>query len=86
MGRAAITGLSKGGADRDQCQALWLLWFGLTDWIEVRPEETDEAEAAIRRAASEWLQVADDEPARAAFFERWLYGELGYERPGECTR
>lgn len=81
MWQAAIAGVGEGGKDHDQCHALWLLWGGLTDRVEVRPDETAEAEAAIRRAASEWLDVADDEPARTAFFDRWLYDEIGYERP-----
>lgn len=35
----------------------------------------------MRRAASEWLAVANDEPRCRAFFEHWLYDELGDERP-----
>lgn len=61
---------------------LWLLWGGLTDWPEIRPDEASEAAAAMRRAASEFfaLDVGDD-PAVRAYFDRWLYEELHYGRP-----
>ena len=59
----------------------WLLWGALTDWIEVRPAETDRAELAMRRAAREWLSLLDDGEARREYFDRWLYDEMGYERP-----
>ena len=64
---------------------MWLLWGALTDWVEVRPAETAQAEAAMRRAAHEWLALPDDAGARRAYFDRWLYDELGYERPEQPT-
>ena len=60
---------------------MWLLWGALTDWVEVKPEETAEAESAMRRAAQEWLALPDDLDAQRAYFDRWLYHEMGYERP-----
>jgi len=65
----------------DQLHALWLLWGSLTDWVENKPRETSEAEQAMRRAAGEWLPVVDDETAWRAYFDRWLYDEMGYARP-----
>jgi hypothetical protein len=60
---------------------MWLLWGALTDWVEVKPDETAEAESAMRRAAQEWLSLPDDIDAQRAYFDRWLYHEMGYERP-----
>jgi hypothetical protein len=68
----------------DQLHALWLrvpLQGSLTDWIENKPQETAEAETAMRRAASEWLPVTHDEKLWRPYFDRWLYDEMGYERP-----
>jgi hypothetical protein len=62
---------------------LWLLWGALTDWVEVKPAETREAESAMRRAAREWLALPDDVDAQRAYFDRWLYEEVGYERPAK---
>jgi hypothetical protein len=55
---------------------LWLMWGAYTDWVEVKPEEKAEAEIAMRRAASEWLGLAQDAQSRKAYFDRWLK-ELG---------
>jgi hypothetical protein len=56
---------------------LWLIWGGLTDRVEVRPEETAQANEAMLRAAREWLAL-DDECVRTAYFDRWAHDELGY--------
>jgi hypothetical protein len=61
---------------------MWLLWGGLTDWAELKPEEAQDAAISMRRAASEFLAIDPaDEPAQRAYFDVWLYEELGYERP-----
>lgn len=60
---------------------LWLIWGSLTDWVENRPEETTAAEAAMLRAAQEWLSLPNI-AAREAYFERWIYDELKYKRRG----
>lgn len=49
------------------------LWMGLTDWYELKPSETSEAVAAMRRAASEWLSVRDDPAEQQRYFERWRF-------------
>lgn len=65
---------------------LWLLWGALTDWVEVNPNEAAQAEAAMRRAAQEWLSLPDDAGARRAYFDRWLYEEMGYGRPAQPSK
>ena len=62
---------------------LWLLWGVLTDWVEVKPEETDEAEATMREAAQAFLPIAEDDDALRLYFDQWLYEERGgfYVRP-----
>lgn len=60
---------------------MWLLWGALTDWVENKPEEADKAESAMRRAAEEWLSLPEDLDNKRAYFDRWLYDEMGYERP-----
>jgi hypothetical protein len=62
--------------------SVYLMWGALTDWPELRPEEKTEADAAMLRAAAEWLGL-DDDAARERYFDTWLYGELGYARPVE---
>jgi hypothetical protein len=75
------TAMRHANASEEVMWPMWLLWGALTDWIEVKPEETPQAEAAMRRAAQEWLAVPDETEAQRAYFERWLYQEMGYERP-----
>ena len=60
---------------------LWLIWGALTDWVEQRPAETEQAESAMARAAQEWLSLPENADGQRAYFDRWLYDELGYERP-----
>ena len=55
---------------------MWLLWGALTDWVEVKPDEVDQANAAMRRAAREWLRLPRDSDSIRQFFDRWL-DELG---------
>ncbi|MEU6320219.1 hypothetical protein [Streptomyces sp. NPDC047009] len=52
----------------------------LTDWVELRLAETDQAETHMITAAREWLTVAGDREAEAQYFDRWLHDILGYER------
>ena len=59
---------------------LWWMWAALTDRYELKLEERPAAVAAMVRAADEWLAVADDETARDAYLERWMFDELGLSR------
>ncbi|MGW4553050.1 hypothetical protein ACWEP2_13720 [Streptomyces sp. NPDC004279] len=73
------SGLPVNGGD----EALyWLasIWGELTDWVELRPAEADQAEAHMISAAREWLTVEGDREAEAQYFDRWL-DLLGCERP-----
>jgi len=36
---------------------LWLIWGALTDWVEQKPAEAEQAESAMIRAAQEWLSL-----------------------------
>jgi hypothetical protein len=61
---------------------MWLLWGALTDRsVGLNQEEKASAEATIVRAAHEWLALETDIPSRDAYFNHWLYEELGYDRP-----
>ena len=84
-GRAMRSEALAADDETGQCHALWLLWGALTDWVENKPAEIDEAEAAMRRAATEWLEVADDELRWRPYFDRWLYDECGYTRRSPQT-
>lgn len=64
----------------------YVMWGGLTDWLELKPEEEAEALAAMRRAASEWQAVKDDFAARERYFDHWLYDLLGLDRPPPPAR
>lgn len=60
---------------------MWLIWGALTDWIENRPEETKTAEEKMSQAAREWIELNSESPqAMNAYFDRWVYDEMGYER------
>lgn len=61
--------------------SLALIWGELTDWFELRPAETDQAETHMIAAAREWLTIEGDREGEAQYLDRWLHGILGYERP-----
>jgi hypothetical protein len=67
----------------DVMRPLWLLWGALTDWVEGRPEQAAAAHESMRRAAREWLTLPQGVSSREAYFERWLYEEVGYQRPSK---
>lgn len=70
------------GRDGDEaCISLHLIWGALTDWVELRPAETAQAETHMITAAREWLTVEGDQQAEAGYFDRWVHDILGYERP-----
>ncbi|WP_330247770.1 hypothetical protein OHA33_37095 [Streptomyces sp. NBC_00562] len=70
------------GDDGDEaCYSLQLIWGALTDWVELRPAETDQAETHMITAAREWLTIEGDRKGEARYFDRWVHDILGYERP-----
>ena len=75
------TAMAHASAAGEIMYPMWLLWGALTDWVELKPAEMAKAEAAMRRAAQEWLTLPDDVEMQRAYFDRWLYEEVGYERP-----
>ncbi|MGW5586940.1 hypothetical protein [Streptomyces sp. NPDC003857] len=79
-----VLGLASGGMPVDDgdeaCNSLTLIWGELTDWVELRPSETDQAETHMVTAAREWLTVESDREAEGQYFDRWLHDILGYER------
>ncbi len=82
---AAMSAASGDSPDAEQCWALWLLWGALTDWVEQRPDERSEAVKLMRRAAKEWLELPDEEPAWRRYFDHWLYSEMGMERSKDAS-
>ena len=50
----------------------YAIWSELADWWELKPDERAAAEAAMQRAAAEWLAAKDDTERRKKYFERWL--------------
>jgi hypothetical protein len=78
-----ILGLASGGLPVDDGDEagnwLALIWGELTDSVELRPAEVDQAEAQMITAAREWLTVEGDQEAEVRYFDRWLHDILGYE-------
>ncbi|GAA4605449.1 hypothetical protein BJY16_005397 [Actinoplanes octamycinicus] len=69
------------GADGELAIDLQLIWGALTDWVERRPAEGEQARAEMRRAAREWLAL--DRADRAAverYRDRWVHDVCGYPR------
>lgn len=65
----------------DVMHPLWLIWGALTDWVENCPEQSEEAELSMRRAAEEWLALdPDNQSERKECLDRWVFEEMGYER------
>jgi hypothetical protein len=78
------TALGNAAQSPDTMWPLWLIWGALTDVVETQPQRLSEAEATMRRAAREWLALpTGDVAAREQYLQRWVYAELGYERPAQ---
>ncbi|MEU8284259.1 hypothetical protein AB0C01_07955 [Micromonospora sp. NPDC048905] len=64
--------------------ALNLIWGALTDEMDAPGRGSPEQDAAavrhMKQAAAEWLAVVDSRVARAAYLDRWLHDECGYQR------
>lgn len=61
---------------------VWLIWGALTDWVELKPDETEQAAAEMVRAAREWLSLdLADRAAVARHLNYWVYDVCGYARP-----
>jgi len=73
---------SLAGDSKDLMWPMWLIWGALTDWVEVKPNEATTARESMLRAAREWLSLEQSPSERKDYFDRWLFDELGHERPG----
>ncbi|MEU5530676.1 hypothetical protein ABZ744_27460 [Micromonospora chersina] len=61
--------------------SLYLQWAAFTDWVELKPEEEQEASREMVRAARQWLALdLTDDAALDRYFDHWLHEILGYER------
>jgi hypothetical protein len=78
MWSAAMSSMTESGDP--SLHGHWLLWGTMTDNPTQPPADVDR----IRRAASEWARIAENDHQRHEvdeFLARWLYGELGLPRP-----
>lgn len=70
----------------EEPMALYLIWGALTDAMDApgrgSPEQDAEAVRDMKRAAAEWLAVIETPADRAAYCDRWVHEECGYERKG----
>ncbi|GIJ50380.1 hypothetical protein Val02_72660 [Virgisporangium aliadipatigenens] len=58
-----------------------LIWGFLTDRVELKPEEGQQARAEMRRAAREWLALdLADRAAVEGYLDYWLHDVCGYDR------
>ena len=57
---------------------LWLLWAALSAPCGTGRSATRRAEADMRRAAREWLELSGEEADWHAYFDRWLEEILGW--------
>lgn len=63
--------------------ALYLIWGALTDEMDApgrgAPEQDAAAVRHMKKAAADWLTVVDEPELRAAYCDRWVHEECGYE-------
>ncbi|XVU29560.1 hypothetical protein ACQPZJ_21525 [Actinoplanes sp. CA-054009] len=75
--------------DLPETIGLNLIWGALTDEMDApgrgTPEQDAEAVRHMKEAAAEWLTVLKSPDDRAAYLDRWVHDECGYERrPGSA--
>ena len=61
---------------------IYRIWAALTDRVDfptAEPRDEGSASETMVRAATEWLAASATESSRAAYFDRWLYEECGYQ-------
>ncbi|XVV08736.1 hypothetical protein ACQP2X_28255 [Actinoplanes sp. CA-131856] len=72
-----------------ETEGLNLIWGALTDEMDApgrgSPEQDAEAVRHMKRAATEWLTVLNSPSERAAYLDRWIHDECGYERHPKPT-
>jgi hypothetical protein len=79
----ALTLTDKEGVQDVAARPLSLIFGNLTDPVDWpgHEDEIPAAEAEIRRAAEEWLVVANDSDGRDRYFDRWLHESPGHPHP-----
>ncbi|WP_426508760.1 hypothetical protein ACPPVO_59480 [Dactylosporangium sp. McL0621] len=64
--------------------ALYLIWGALTDEMDApgrgSPEQDVAAVRHMKQATAEWLAAVETQHDRAAYLDRWVHDECGYER------
>ncbi|MEO3772778.1 hypothetical protein [Micromonospora sp. B9E7] len=57
---------------------VYLIWGELTDWVELKPDENEQAAAEMFRAAREWLSLdLADREGVARYLNYWVYDVCG---------
>ncbi len=88
--RVAASPDAPGQYPEEEPMALYMIWGALTDAMDApgrgSPEQDAAAVAHLRRAAAEWLAVVDAPQGRAAYCDRWVHEECGYERKKPTQR
>ncbi|MFG1651918.1 hypothetical protein ACGFIE_18540 [Micromonospora sp. NPDC049275] len=65
----------------DPAGYVYLIWGELTDWVELKPDEHEQAAAEMVRAAREWLSLdLADREAVARYLDYWVHDVCGYAR------
>ena len=81
---SAMSGTPEGEYVAEIPASLYLIWGALTDEMDApgrgSPEQDDAAVRHMKRAAAEWLTVVDSPTDRAAYLDRWVHDECGYQR------
>lgn len=61
---------------------VWLIWGELTDRMELKPDETEQAAAEMVRSAREGLSLdLADREAVERYLDYWVHDVCGYARP-----
>ena len=84
LAMGAMAGTPEGEYIAEIPASLYLIWGALTDEMDApgrgSPEQDDAAVRHMKQAAAEWLTVVDLPKDRAAYLDRWVHDECGYER------
>ncbi|MGW3891442.1 hypothetical protein ACWD69_22360 [Micromonospora chokoriensis] len=65
----------------DPAGSVYLIWGELTDRVELKPDEHEQAIAEIVRAAREWLSLdLANHEAVGRYLDYWVHDVCGYAR------
>ncbi|MFG1841698.1 hypothetical protein ACGFH8_25120 [Micromonospora sp. NPDC049175] len=72
---------ASGRAAGELAYNMQLIWGALTDWVELKPEDGQQARAEMQRAAREWLALdSADRTAVERYLDDWVHDVCGYDR------